>query len=75
MSVESPFDAAGKCRVTMTEVVAEQPFKTWVKLLDDQFRFGPDPLGEVRCKKKFRGGVGFPLFPSKSAPGAQCSRV
>mmetsp|Transcript_30125 Transcript_30125/g.35520 ORF Transcript_30125/g.35520 Transcript_30125/m.35520 type:complete len:1909 (+) Transcript_30125:29-5755(+) len=37
----------GRCRVTMTEILAEQPFKHWVKLLDDQYRFGPEGLGEV----------------------------
>jgi len=37
----------GRCRVTMTEILAEQPFKAWVKLLDEQYRFGPEPLGEV----------------------------
>ena len=37
----------GRCRVTMTELLAEQPFKSWLKLLDNQYRFGPEPLGEV----------------------------
>jgi hypothetical protein len=43
----------GRCRVTMTEILAEKPYKHWVKLLDEQYRFGPDGLGEVLLSAEF----------------------
>ena len=41
----------GKCRVTMTEILAEQPFKHWVKLLDEHLRFGPVRMSDKEEKK------------------------
>jgi hypothetical protein len=32
--------------------LAEQPFRTWVKLVDERYGFGPTPLGEVTSRVK-----------------------
>lgn len=35
------------------QVLVEQPFKKWCPLVDNDFRFGPEPLGEILLGAEF----------------------
>jgi hypothetical protein len=45
--------SSSNCGHHPVQVLAEQPFKKWMPLVDSEFRFGPEPLGEILLGAEF----------------------